>query len=191
MNDEVLPPLQVQLLGEVGIASSGGRVRFPTKKSVSLFVALLLQRGRPITRERLISILWPDCDDVQGRRNFNTTLWRVRRVLGGRAVTGTPSGTLRLAVEAEVDLFLFYDALTEARSGRVDRRRERLEVARQLYAGDLAESLSEEWFEEERNNARNCYVQVLRELATHCGELRIVRCRCCQTRRGCSYGAAD
>ncbi|HXF81373.1 MAG TPA: BTAD domain-containing putative transcriptional regulator [bacterium] len=167
MDDEVPPRLQVQLLGELSITCGGVRVRFPTKKSASLFAALLLQRGRPLTRERLISILWPDYDEAKGRHNLDTTLWRVRRALRGRAITETSSGALRLVPEAEVDLLLFYDALAEARSGRADRRQECLEAAHRLYVGDLAETLSEEYFEEERNNARNGYMQVLRELAAY------------------------
>ncbi|MDA8362582.1 MAG: bacterial transcriptional activator domain-containing protein [Gammaproteobacteria bacterium] len=53
-------------------------------KPLELFKALIAQGGRDVGEESLTAALWPDAEGDAARRAFDTTLHRLRRLLGNR-----------------------------------------------------------------------------------------------------------
>jgi len=64
--------------GEQPIATSG---RAPSRP-IGLLAALLAEGGRGVHEERLCEILWPDAEGDAAHRAFDTTLHRLRKLLG-------------------------------------------------------------------------------------------------------------
>ncbi|MEY2669314.1 MAG: hypothetical protein RJA59_1952, partial [Pseudomonadota bacterium] len=66
-------------------------------KGLELLEALVEQGGRGVPVPRLVDALWPDADGDQGRRSFDTTLHRLRKLLGDDDALRLEGGMLSLA----------------------------------------------------------------------------------------------
>lgn len=163
--------VQVQLLGRFCVRLGDEVARFSTRKAESMFAYLLLSRDKPVLRETLAAMFWPDTLDTLARKNLNTTLWRIRKALGG------DSSGLRIEVNdrylalrndqvvVEVDLFKFRSLLESSRKLPGQLRVDRLKEAEGTYGGVLMEGCSDEWCEEERRCVRGQYIGLLKDLA--------------------------
>ena len=49
---------------------------------------LVAQRGRPVPRDVLIELFWPDADAESGRRNVHQTIYMIRKTLRGAPPAG-------------------------------------------------------------------------------------------------------
>jgi len=164
----------VSLLGEFRVETEAGRLRFPTRKAESLLACLLLH-PEGMLRNQLAGLLWPDVEDELARRNLRTTLWRLKRTIGGSVymrLRSTQGEVTLLHEEVEVDVIRFKELLREAHDA-VEKRPELLRRAESIYKGDLLEDRVEEWCEEERRHLKTTYVALLKELTAiskACGE---------------------
>lgn len=66
-------------------------------KGLELLETLVDQGGRAVPVARLVDALWPDADGDQGRRSFDTTLHRLRKLLGDDDALRLEGGMLSLA----------------------------------------------------------------------------------------------
>jgi DNA-binding SARP family transcriptional activator len=91
-------PLKIQTLGSFGVISDDkpvvltGRV----KKPLELLKALIAFGGKNVSQERLNDALWPDVDGDLAQRSFDTTLHRLRKLLGNDKVLQLQSGRLSI-----------------------------------------------------------------------------------------------
>lgn len=72
-------------IGGFGLEKHGKRVTFSGKvqqRPLLFLKALIALGGRGVARERITDILWPDADADVASRSFDTTLYRLRRLLG-------------------------------------------------------------------------------------------------------------
>jgi predicted ATPase/DNA-binding SARP family transcriptional activator len=131
---------EIQLLGPVRVAWAGRELAIGGRRQRGLLAMLVLERGRPVSRERLADELW------QGRppAGFETTLRsyvsRLRGVLGESASLTGGGAAYSLEVRAEaVDSVRFERLLKEARDaagrGAVMRAVERSRAALSLWRG--------------------------------------------------------
>lgn len=75
----------LRLLGGFSLADAGGReVALPGRKTRMLLAYLALNAARPVPRERLAGLLWPDRDERSARHCLRQGLTELRR-LGERA----------------------------------------------------------------------------------------------------------
>ncbi len=160
-----MPGPAVSLLGKFEFATEAGALRFPTRKTESLFAYLLLNPG-VVRRERLASVLWPMADEERARRNLSTTLWRLKKAIGDLAcfrlrADGTRVELSREGVDVDV---LRFKALLGGSDKSGDVRTRALQEAQSLYRGDLLEDYADEWCEEERRHLRQLYVRLLKEM---------------------------
>ncbi len=160
--------VQVRLLGRFRVQVGERAVRFPTRKAESMFAYLLLTRDKPVFRDRLASMFWPDTLESRARRNLNTSLWRIRKALSGNGSGLDIETNERYLVlhgdDAEVDLFKFRGLLESSRKLQGDQQVEGLKQAEEAYGGVLMEGCSDEWCEEERRCVRGQYVGLLKDL---------------------------
>ena len=172
--------LSIQTLGGFRVLRGGEPVpvtAWQSRKARDLVKILVTRRGRPVTREALISLLWPgDPVDRAGNR-LSVALSTARSVLGRGAARClvTEGDTVRLDPGAvTVDVLSF---LADAQRGLQAWRQSRpeawplLRAAEASYTGDfLEEDPYEDWTNALREEARLTYVQVATVLAGHTGE---------------------
>jgi len=90
--------------------AAGVPVAFGSDRARTLLALLLLQRDQVCPVESLISGIWAEHAPCSARKNLQTYVWRLRRLLqetGAGRLEGRRTGYLLRAEPAEVDLDLF------------------------------------------------------------------------------------
>jgi len=152
------PGLQVRLFGQPQLHDASGPIDFraPTR-ALSLLVYLLLHRDQALTRDAVASMFWPDLPESDGRARLRYDIRDLRAALP--ATDGTPwivadNRVIRWNPEAAVWLDvaeferLAADPLTA-------------EQAVELYGGDLAHRLDDEWLQSPRERFRELQSNLL------------------------------
>ncbi|HEX7981161.1 MAG TPA: BTAD domain-containing putative transcriptional regulator, partial [Gemmatimonadaceae bacterium] len=127
------------------------------------FLAILGVARSPVSRDRLVAILWPELDAEGARHRLSDSVYVARRALGESAIE-TPGDDVWLDdAQVEVDVRAFERALDE---GALDR-------AVALYAGAFLDGFHlteagefERWVDEERARLTRRFAQALRTLVT-------------------------
>jgi TolB-like protein/DNA-binding SARP family transcriptional activator/Tfp pilus assembly protein PilF len=119
----------LQLLGGASVHRAGALLHGPVSQRhrIALLALLILSREQPLSRDKLIGLLWPDSDSEHGRHLLSEALYVIRKTMGEAAVLTNGD---RVQLNAEVvdsDVFGFARALA---AGEVER-------AVELYAGPL------------------------------------------------------
>ncbi len=91
------------LLGTPRIHAHGNPVRFATRKAQALLIYLAVE-GTPVSRDKLIDLLWADSDMAHGRVVLRTTLTQLRSRLNERT-NGSHAPAISLVI-AEGDTLL-------------------------------------------------------------------------------------
>jgi len=97
-------------------------LRFPTKKSKSLFAYLVIYKERTFARVTLAGKFWPESEEGKAHRNLNTEIWRLRtmfRSSGLEPETFLHSDHDSIGFRRESDHWVDvaeFDALTQALS---------------------------------------------------------------------------
>jgi DNA-binding SARP family transcriptional activator len=156
------------------LSLSGAKVR-------ELFSYLLLNRNRPVLREKLATVLWEDLPGPQSRRYLRKTVWQMQTALNE---VGEPAGSADfLSVEAEwiqintgptlwLDVAQFESAYKQVEdvSGKelsAEEARSLMDAA-SLYRGDLLEGWYHEWCLFERERLERMYLNMLEKLIHYC-----------------------
>ena len=186
--------LVVELLGGLRVFRDGKPLPpFESRKVEALLGYLVLHRGRPLPREALAGLLWPEKEEAQARMNLRHALYVLRRALGSEHfqtsrnwIRFIPAAGLRLDVE-EFEGLLGREAESE------EERRRCLEQAVELYRGPFLEGVYEDWVLAERDRIRGRYVDALLELAGQSarrGEYRRAVGLCRQALQAAPYSEA-
>lgn len=94
--------LTVRLCGFFAIERADGTSLRPTgKKPAALLAYLAYQRGKGVTRDRLIDLLWSDRGQKQGQDSLRQAVYVIRQALGRRAKSFIVSHRNYLAVDPE------------------------------------------------------------------------------------------
>jgi DNA-binding SARP family transcriptional activator len=165
-------PLRLRFLGSFeACAGDGPPAAWSSRKSRMLLAYLAHERGRPVAKERLIEVFWPESAPARGANNLSIAIYQVRAWL--RQIGAAPAcaievgrGLYRLAAgpacssDAEAFEAHLRDAgAAEARGDRESARGLRA-AAVALYRGDFLESdLCEEWTAAPRRH----YAELLRD----------------------------
>ena len=98
--------LRITLCGGLRIERDGVGIEqlIPGRQARELFAYLMVNRGRPATRDELVDVLWPGQAPRSPGAGLNTVLARLRRVVGRDALTGRGQLSLALPECTWVDL---------------------------------------------------------------------------------------
>lgn len=158
--------LAIDLLGPPRLQRDGEALRLARRKSRAL-VYYLAAHTEPVTRERLLSVLWPDLDRPAAQQTLRTTLHGLRKLLGPALLA--EDGRLAFAPETRVDLRVF-----EAHLGGPRPDPDQLRAGLALYRGDFLEGFSlagapgfDDWAALERERCRRLAVRGLATLAAN------------------------
>jgi TolB-like protein/DNA-binding SARP family transcriptional activator len=154
----------LKLLGAASIDASGEPVtgRAAQGYRLALLAILAVARGRPITRDKLIALLWPESPTDRARHQLSDALYIVRGALGEDAVRATGDDLMLNPGAITSDVESFERLLDEGR----------LEPAVDLYAGPLLDGFHlsdapefEHWLDAERARLGQRYAAALESLA--------------------------
>jgi len=139
------------VLGAVRIERDGRlETRFRTQKTAALLAFLALHTGRPVPREDLIGLLWPDAEFAQGRNSLSQAISSLRHQL---EPPETSAGSVLVADRTAVSLDqgVWVDLSEVVRLERIGD----YEAALELIGGPFAAGLGEAWIKTERDSLRN------------------------------------
>ena len=156
--------ISIRLLGGLSIARDSGPITGPAAQPVrlALLAVLAVPEPRPVSRDKLVGLLWPDTDPARGRRNLSDALYALRQELGEEVIHAT-GDALRLNPDAvDVDVASFERALNRGAA--------REAVA--IYEGPFLDGVYlrdtvafERWVDEHRDRLSRAYREALESLA--------------------------
>lgn len=143
-------PLRIHALGTFRVLRQGEPLRFATKaqkKPLELLKALVALGGDGVDAARLAAILWPDARGDAAKVSFDSTLYRLRKLVGLDAALVLNEGKLSLdARHCWVDVDAFEraaraaDAVAQDAAGTPDRIAAAAAALRDAYAGHFLAS---------------------------------------------------
>jgi DNA-binding SARP family transcriptional activator len=154
--------LTIQLFGNPNLAFQNQPLKFQAPpKTLPLLAYLLLHRAHPIGRQQLAFALWPDETEADARSNLRRHLHQLQRALP----FPTPEQPWLLLDASSVCWNPQADFwLDVAEFERLAANPETLTDAVRLYAGDLLETIYDDWLFFERERLRECYLTSLGQL---------------------------
>jgi PAS domain S-box-containing protein len=182
-----VPPLKIRLLGPVVVQRSDNSLvgdGFQQRAKVrALFSLLALNRGQGVSRDEMLSMLWPEMDRQIGLKNMNTTIYYLRHSLEPELEKGADSTYIQNRGERYLltngrrnwlDVDVFETNITAAHRETDEERAERLyRKAITLYRGDFLADLDvyqlDCWLERER--FQQLYIDALQSL----GDLLLIQ----------------
>ena len=179
--------IAARVLGPFEVSVSGVRVlRWNSLKARAVFQYLLIHQDRPVRREMLMELVWPDHSYSSARNNLNVALYSLRNTLDLKEPNGQAilykegcyllNPTLTWWIDRNDFLSALHDARLASQAGWMERAVGAWQSAVQLYRGPLLEDdLDGEWYLTEQRQLREQYLQALEYLAEtqyDLGELR-------------------
>ena len=164
-------------LGPLEVHVAGRRVpRWTSLKARAVFQYLLIHQDRPIRRDVLMSLQWPDHSRNSARNNLNVALYSLRNTLDGLGHGVQPvlyrDGCYILNPELTwwIDRNEFLAAVDDAQQASRERRPEQVIGAYRkaigLYRGPLFEDDGDgEWYLPEQRRLQDLYGQALEGIA--------------------------
>lgn len=159
--------LTIHLLGGFRItAGDQGVTSLEHARLQDLLAYLLLQRGRPVSRQHLAFLFWPDSPEKQARTNLRSLWHRLRRALpelDNLLVNDETAIQWRADASVILDVAEFEAALARARDASDPLPY--LEQAAALYGGELLPGSYHEWLLVERERLAQLHGRALQQLA--------------------------
>ncbi len=131
----------------------------------SLLAYLILHHDRPIPRDRLTGIFWPERSDARARRALSHALWQIRNALGpaaSRLTTDEDTVCFTLCAGDWLDVAVFQDKIE--RADDLSSREVDLSKAVGIYRADFLEACYDDWALLERERLRELYLRALESL---------------------------
>jgi adenylate cyclase len=154
----------LKLLGGASIRADEGVLggRSAQRRRIALLAMLALARSEPLSRDKIIALLWPEKDTEQARRLLSESLYVIRKSLGEDAVIAA-GDDLRLNPEVVTsDLEAFHRAL----------EKNNWEEAASVYGGPFLDGFFvsdahefERWVDSQRDRLAALYATTLERLA--------------------------
>ena len=147
--------MEVRLFGELEALAGGVPVPVRGAKQRALLALLALQRGQPVSADRLIDVLWGDGQAANPANALQAQIGQLRRTLGAAAILTTEAGYALAAGPDQVDVVRFEQLVAKgqrlAADGELEPASAALGEALRLRRGEpLAEFTYAGFFDAER-----------------------------------------
>jgi DNA-binding SARP family transcriptional activator len=173
--------IAAHILGPLELTVAGTRVpRWTSLKARAIFQYLLIHQDRPVRREVLMELEWPEHSHNSARNNLNVALYSLRNTLDSKGLDAQAilhqegcyllNPALTCWIDRNEFLSMIHDAQRARQSGGIRQAIDASRSAVQLYRGALFEDdLAGEWYLPERRHLKELYLQSLEFLAaTYC-----------------------
>lgn len=173
------PSLVVYCLGSFQVYQDDQLIDdWPSSKGQLIFKYLLLHRTRPVAKEFLMDLLWPDSPPDAARNNLNVAIYGLRRALRrgrpdfSQVLFREDSYLLSPDVTIWLDLENFVHHVKTgqhlAQEGNLDAAINEYRAAEALYQGELMpEDRYEDWLLPMRRQLQDQYLYVLERLSAY------------------------
>ena len=158
--------LSLRLFGGLDLAGPDGPVsgRATQRRRLALLAVLAVARGRPVTRDKLVALLWPDADSERARHALADTVYVLREALGEDVVIATGDALSLNPDRIRCDVMEFESAVENGERPRAASLYETggafLDGVHLSDAGEL-----ERWIESVRDRLTSSYRETLEALA--------------------------
>lgn len=152
-----------------------GGVEWRSKQNRTILKILLTRRGKVITVDQFLELLWPDAELASARRNLHVRISQLRRLLDPDNLDAhihTHEGGYVFQANSDcwIDVDEFTTLVDEGRcwqdAGQLDQAIHAYEAAKKIYRGDfLEDELYTEWAYVPREALREKLLSALTELA--------------------------
>jgi DNA-binding SARP family transcriptional activator len=150
---------------EVAIGDRDVSQQLPGRQGRLLLAYLACKRGRPVTRDELIDLLWPSHPPACPDEVLGSLLSRLRRALGPGVIEGRHDLTLVLPEGAQIDVEIATEALERAEAalaaGDAERAFDQARGARELTEGGFLPGFDNPWVEERRREVEHLHLRAL------------------------------
>jgi DNA-binding SARP family transcriptional activator len=107
--------MEVRLFGELEALDGGVPVPVRGAKQRALLALLALQRGQPVSADRLIDVLWGDGQAAHPANALQAQIVQLRRAFGPAAVVTTETGYALDVGPDDVDVVRFEQLVARGR----------------------------------------------------------------------------
>ena len=107
--------MQVQLFGELEVLAGGVPVPVRGAKQRALLALLALQRGQPVSADRLIDVLWGDGQAANPANALQAQIGQLRRTFGAAAIVTSEAGYALDVRPDQVDVVRFEQLVAKGR----------------------------------------------------------------------------
>ena len=107
--------VEVKLFGEFEVVKGGVAIPIRGAKQRALLALLALNRGSPVSADRLIDQLWGDGQTAKPANALQAQIVQLRRTLGASAIVTSESGYALDVSAADLDAARFEDLVAEGR----------------------------------------------------------------------------
>lgn len=173
------PELKVHCLGPFQVYQDDWLIEYwPSSKGKSIFKYLVTYRKRPVAKEVLMDLFWPDAHPDSARNNLNVAIYGLRQALHdirpefSHILFQEDCYLLNSKLQVWVDVEAFREYLSTARS--LERRRDlasavpAYRAAEALYQGEfLVEDRYEDWLLPQRQSLEADYLSLLDRLSRY------------------------
>jgi two-component SAPR family response regulator len=165
--------LRIQAFGEPAVFLNQQPItRWRMAQAMELFF-FLLDSGRPMRKEQIITALWPQVDD-QTNQTFHSTVYYLRKALN-KAYIVSRGGTYSLDLSSfdennvQYDVALFKEQYVRAKRSLTSESdleaRTALQTMVELYQGDYVQPFYNDWCSSSRDELRRIYLEARTHLA--------------------------
>src|SRR3984885_13722681 len=105
--------MEVRLFGELEAVAAGVPVPIRGAKQRALLALLALQRGQPVSADRLIDVLWEEGQAANPANALQAQIGQLRRVLGAAAIVTSDAGYALDVAPDQVDVVRFERLVAE------------------------------------------------------------------------------
>ncbi len=105
--------MEVRLFGELEAVAAGVPVPIRGAKQRALLALLALQRGQPVSADRLIDVLWEEGQAANPANALQAQIGQLRRVLGAAAIVTSDAGYALDVAPDQVDVLRFEQLVAE------------------------------------------------------------------------------
>ena len=107
--------MEIKLFGEFEVVSGGVAIPIRGAKQRALLALLALNRGSPVSTDRLIDQLWGDGQTVKPTNALQAQIVQLRRTLGASAIVTSEAGYALNVSASDLDATRFEDLVAEGR----------------------------------------------------------------------------
>ncbi|MDF2724229.1 MAG: DNA-binding response regulator [Paenibacillus sp.] len=169
-SDDVANRLAVRGLSGFEVSSKhSGAVKWMSKKSMELFAYLLVNRGRSVTKTRILEHIFPDMPLKNAETYLNTAVYQLRKALsphGFKEMVMSANEQYRADIDqTDVDFIRFEQSVEALSEINEANEAAAIELEKQ-YAGELFEDKSFGWATVERERLAIVYDGFAKRLAS-------------------------
>lgn len=163
--------LMVRAFGGFEVRSEHtGPARWISKKSMELFAYLLMHKGRPVSKSRIIEHIYSDMLQENVATYVNTNVYQLRKTLqalGHKNIVVHSQEQYWLILDhIKIDFLQFEDQVSQLTGIESDHIEKAL-ACEQLYTGELFEDRSYEWSITEQIRLHSLYSQFAKRLSRY------------------------